>query len=698
MKKITLATCSLNQFALDFTGNYDRIKASFRLAKEQGATFRLGPELEITGYGCCDHYLEMDTITHAWEVLAKLLQDDETQGILGDVGMPLLHNGVRYNCRVFIWNGSILLIRPKKYLANDGNYREMRWFAPWAKDRQVEDFYLPPQITRLPLGQTVVPIGDGVIKTDGVTIGTELCEELFTPGAPHTALSLAGVEVFTNGSASHHEFRKLQRRVELITEATLKCGGVYLYANQQGCDGERVYYDGCCMIIVNGQVVAQGSQFSLDDVEVLCATVDIDQVTAFRASIVSRSLQASQAPQFPTALCPATLCQAKGRLTPPRPVSLLSPNEEIRYGPACWLWDYLRRSKQSGFFLPLSGGIDSCSTALVVYSMCELVYNKVVVLKDRQVLADLRAVVGNPEFMPASPQQICGLLFHTGYMGTQNSSSETKDRASRLASAIGSYHVDIGIDAIVSAILAVFTLVTMQTPQFKVHGGTVAENLALQNIQARTRMVVAYLFAQLLLWVRGRTGSLLVLGSSNVDETLRGYLTKYDCSSADLNPIGGISKVDLQSFIDYYSQQGDFGWIKEFLTAPPTAELEPRTDSYIQIDEVDMGMTYAELSTFGTLRKMDKLGPVSMFESLLNLWGTMLNPREIADKVKRFFFYYGINRHKTTVLPPSYHMSAYSPDSNRFDLRPFLYSSWSWQFSAIDKKASEAEADPSSKV
>jgi NAD+ synthase (glutamine-hydrolysing) len=52
-------------------------------------------------------------------------------------------------------------------------------------------------------------------------------------------------------------------------------------------------------------------------------------------------------------------------------------------------------------------------------------------------------------------------------------------------------------------------------------------------------MVVAYLFAQLLLWARGRTGSLLVLGSSNVDETLRGYLTKYDCSSADLNPIGG---------------------------------------------------------------------------------------------------------------------------------------------------------------
>ena len=69
-------------------------------------------------------------------------------------------------------------------------------------------------------------------------------------------------------------------------------------------------------------------------------------------------------------------------------------------------------------------------------------------------------------------------------------------------------------------------------------GGSEAENLALQNIQARLRMVLAFLLAQLTPWVRGRRGFLLVLGSANVDEGLRGYLTKYDCSSADINPIG----------------------------------------------------------------------------------------------------------------------------------------------------------------
>lgn len=55
---ITLASCSLNQWALDFTGNLQRTKESFRISKEKGAKYRLGPELELCGYGCNDHLLE----------------------------------------------------------------------------------------------------------------------------------------------------------------------------------------------------------------------------------------------------------------------------------------------------------------------------------------------------------------------------------------------------------------------------------------------------------------------------------------------------------------------------------------------------------------------------------------------------------------------------------------------------------------
>jgi len=81
------------------------------------------------------------------------------------------------------------------------------------------------------------------------------------------------------------------------------------------------------------------------------------------------------------------------------------------------------------------------------------------------------------------------------------------------------------MDACVSAIHTLFTFVTNKKPEYKVHGGSNAENLALQNIQARLRMLLAYLFAQLLPWVRGKSGALLVLGSANVDEAcVNGFL------------------------------------------------------------------------------------------------------------------------------------------------------------------------------
>lgn len=50
-----------------------------------------------------------------------------------------------------------------------------------------------------------------------------------------------------------------------------------------------------------------------------------------------------------------------------------SPEEEIAFGPSCWLWDYLRRSGASGFLLPLSGGADSSAVAAIVGCMCQLV-------------------------------------------------------------------------------------------------------------------------------------------------------------------------------------------------------------------------------------------------------------------------------------------------------------------------------------
>lgn len=142
-------------------------------------------------------------------------------------------------------------------------------------------------------------------------------------------------------------------------------------------------------------------------------------------------------------------------------------------------------------------------------------------------------------------------------------------------------------------------------------------------------------------------------------------------------------------------------------------------------------------------------GPYSMFTKLASMWDSMPLP-EVADKVKFFFRMYAINRHKTTILTPSYHAGefagpfrhcfcfravrvapslattsaklalhplsadaawrtdprpcteAYAPDDNRFDLRQFLYNvRWPWQFARIDEavardaqRAAEAGGGP----
>ncbi|CAK8690570.1 unnamed protein product [Clavelina lepadiformis] len=698
-RKAKLAVCSLNQWAIDFEGNYERIVKSIKLAHANGAAYRLGSELEITGYGSEDHYYESDTLLHSWQVLAKLLQMKESKTMICDVGMPVMHRSIRFNCRIIYLHKKIILVRPKLTCCNDGNFRELRWFAPWFKQKQTEDFVLPHFIQEI-TGQSTVPIGDAIISTKDTCIGSEICEELWTARSTHVAQSLAGVEIFTNSSGSHFNLRKAHERVDMVLSATSRVGGVYMWANQLGCDGNRVYYDGCSMIAINGDIVVQGPQFSIKDVEVEIATVELDDVLMRRGNRSSQAIVSAQENDYPRILLhDFTLCSTNSPINYELPLTpvvnwhFYSPEEEIGMGPACWLWDYLKRSGQSGFFLPLSGGVDSSSVACIVYIMCNMIH-KEVADGNTQLMADVRRVMGSNSYSPSSAEDLCSHILTTCYMASENSSTKTRKRSNDLAHRIGSNHIELNIESVVNAVIKVFTTVTGLIPKFKARGGTQTENLALQNIQARIRMVLAYVFAQLMQWVKGKPGSLLVLGTSNVDEALRGYYTKYDCSSADINPIGGISKTDLRSFIYYVRNTYKIEALKEIVEAPPTAELEPLTEGEVtQTDEHDMGMTYQELSTFGKLRKISMCGPYSMFIKLVTLWRETCSPSMVAQKVKHFFVSHGINRHKMTTLTPAMHAENYSPDDNRFDLRPFLYNkNWTWQFREIDAKVTKMEA------
>lgn len=72
----------------------------------------------------------------------------------------------------------------------------------------------------------------------------------------------------------------------------------------------------------------------------------------------------------------------------------------MSYGPSCFLWDYLRRSGASGYFLPFSGGADSASSALIVFNMCEIAYQTIKEKEDLDVLETLRKIVGDENYNP----------------------------------------------------------------------------------------------------------------------------------------------------------------------------------------------------------------------------------------------------------------------------------------------------------
>lgn len=116
----------------------------------------------------------------------------------------------------------------------------------------------------------------------------------------------------------------------------------------------------------------------------------------------------------------------------------------------------------------------------------------------RKVILDMRRIAGetdDSDWHTETLQDFLGRCFYTCYMGTSNSSGETRGRAKQLAKDIGAVHRDLNMNTVITALVTLFTMVTNFTPKFKVHGGSNTENLALQNIQARSRMVVSYLFA-----------------------------------------------------------------------------------------------------------------------------------------------------------------------------------------------------------
>lgn len=642
---LRLAAVALNQTPLDWPGNESRIRAALKDARNEGASLVCLPELCLTGYGCEDAFFAPATWERAWQMLMDLLPD--TRGMVVAFGLPVFHQRALFNVSAVVADGKLLGLAAKKNLAGDGIHYEPRWFKPWPGG--VQDEFITPDGTRLPIGDLVFEIG-------GVKLGFEICEDAWVADRPGAKLAARGVDVILNPSASHFAFGKASIRRRFVAEGSRAFGAAYVYSNLLGNEAGRVIYDGQLLVAEGGHVIAESPRFGFADHRVLTSTVDIS------AGRLAMARSASRRPVLPVANDPGLV--ATDFTWPDMPPVihhhlLAGPDEkttEFTRAVTLGLFDYLRKSKSSGYVVSLSGGADSAAVVCLVRLMFEFA---------REELGeDLGGKLATTDFSK---------LLLTAYQATENSGEVTRDAAERIAEAIGATHRELDITELHRG------YVTMIEQAFGSALNWTDHDIPLQNIQARVRSPG--------IWMLANLRNALLLCTSNRSEAAVGYATMDGDTSGGLAPISGIDKAFLREWLGWLETTGPIiGGKRHPIPAlaainvqQPTAELRPGEQG--QTDEGDL-MPYPVLDFIERAAIRDRKSPREVLE-LLEIAFPGHSAETKARWTKRFFTLWSRNQWKRERYAPGFHLDDENLDPKTWCRWPILSGGFQEELDAL---------------
>ena len=628
MPLLKIGAAVLNQTPLDWHHNKRNIIAAVSAARDAGVGILCLPELCITGYGCEDAFQSKDVHRVAQDVLAEVAPHCE--GIVVSLGLPLLHRGQIYDVACLVADGELLGCAAKRFLAGDGIHYEPRWFSPWPAGQQA--------VAEL-CGRSV-PIGDLLFHLGGVGIGFEICEDAWVTDRPGVNLVERGASVILNPSASHFAFGKHEVRKRLVVEGARAEGVTYAYSNLLGNEAGRAIYDGDALIAHAGQIIGAGPRFSCDDFQMTTAVVEAaTQPAPADGAAVTADFSFPAADGDPA----ATAQTAK-----------TSKEEEFTHATCLGLFDYLRKSRSHGFVVSLSGGVDSATVACLASLMVELGLAEL-------GLEGLTRKLGHiPELPPAADQGAwVKRLLTTVYQSTAHSSDTTRGAARGLADALGAEHHELDVDALVNRYVEMIGAALGRPLEWD------RDDLALQNIQARTRAPGV--------WLLANVKNALLLSTSNRSEAAVGYATMDGDTSGGLSPIAGIDKTFLRHWLSWLEREGPAGArpipaLAAVNAQAPTAELRPPEAD--QSDEADL-MPYELLDAVQRAAIRDKLGPLEVYRRMRERVPEV-DRRQLAEWVDRFFRLWSRNQWKRERYAPSFHVDDENLDPKTWCRFPIL--------------------------
>jgi NAD+ synthase (glutamine-hydrolysing) len=491
---------------------------------------------------------------------------------------------------------------------------EPRWFDAWT----------PGVVKEIEIGGQKINVGDLIFEVHGIKFGFEICEDAWRKEKrPGYRLCEQGVDLILNPSASHFAMGKsLLREKEVVIDGSLIFHCVYVFSNLLGNEAGRMIYDGDIIIGQHGKIVALNNRLSFKNFNLVSTEVNFDQPG------LTKSL-------------PLTDGKEK--------------NEEMVRAASLGLYDYLRKSKAKGFVLSLSGGADSSLCAVLVSEMARraISENGIEKFQHQLLLSEIK-----------NSAEAIKQLLACAYQGTRNSSETTLTAAKELANSIGATFHQWNVDDEVEANKATIENALQRKLTWE------TDDIALQNIQARTRSP--------LIWLLANVKQCILLTTSNRSEGDVGYATMDGDTSGSLAPIAGLDKPFIIQWLKWAEKNLGYTGLSFVNNLQPTAELRPLERS--QTDEKDL-MPYTLLVAIEEQAIQWRKSPTEVY---LELTKTIQDPL-LKAYIKKFFKLWSINQWKRERIAPSFHLDEINVDPRSWCRFPILSGSFAEELAELDK-------------
>lgn len=253
--------------------------------KQKGVQIAVFPELCITGYTCADLFEQNLLLEGAKNALTGILA--HTQGIAVFVGLPLRSfSGSLYNVAALLSNAEKILIYPKTFIPNYGEFYEKRWFTPFEASCGSNE-----QMFDWPVGG-LLKINDDSGFT-GAVLAAEVCEDAWVPLSPSTVFCLNGANVIVNLSAGNEVIGKASYRKDLILGNSAKNVCAYVYANAgMGESTQDLVFSGHSLIAENGSLLTEKKPFDEKN-KFIISDIDIEKINHERIRMETFSQNSS---------------------------------------------------------------------------------------------------------------------------------------------------------------------------------------------------------------------------------------------------------------------------------------------------------------------------------------------------------------------------------------------------------------------